>query len=191
MELQQISEKHFGDAPPIRQYGTSAPHLKFSQSYGQVMLQLGALAANAAGKVVPYAILQGPRDCAVAFLQGLFDADGMAWPDGYVEFGSRSEQLVIQSYCWLTSASLPTAPRKSVLEGPFGISSSAAQMPNFFYEVVGFRLQRKQQRGAALKMRRRGGSRGELVPGANRPLATLLEKTRPHSRAPFTRNLIM
>ncbi len=184
MELQQISEKHFGDAPPIRQYGTSAPHVKFSQSYGQVMLQLGALAANAAGKVVPHAILQGPRDCAVAFLQGLFDADGMAWPDGYVEFGSRSEQLVIQVQLLLANLGIIAhRTEKERIGRPFWNLFIGGTDAELFYEVVGFRLQRKQQRGVALKMRRRGWSRGELVPGANRPLAALLEKTRPHSRA--------
>ncbi|MCB0064323.1 MAG: Holliday junction branch migration DNA helicase RuvB [Caldilineaceae bacterium] len=183
-ELQRIAEKHFGDAPPIRQYGTSAPHLKFSQNYGQVMLQFGALAETAAGKVVPHAILQGPRDCAIAFLQGVFDADGMAWPDGYVEFGSRSEQLVIQIQLLLANLGIIAQRTEKERTGmPFWNLFIGGTDAERFYEVVGFWLPRKQQRGTALQTRRRGWNRSALVPGANPLLAALVEKTRPHPRA--------
>lgn len=183
IELQKIAKDHFGDAPTIHQYGTSTPHLKFSQSYGQVMVQLGAVAAPAAGKVVPAAILQGPRVCAIAFLQGLFDADGSAWPDGYVEFGSRSEQLVMQVQLLLANLGIIAhRTQKERVGAPFWNLFIGGTDALLYYELIGFRLQRKQTRGVALAARKRGWSRGDLVPGVNQALAKLLDKSRPHSR---------
>lgn len=182
-ELQRIAYQHFGSTPAVHQYGTQTPHLKFSQSYGQVMLALGAKAVTAADKVVPTAILRGPRACAVAFLQGLFDADGSAWPDGYVEFGTRSKQLASQVQLLLANLGIIAHRTSKDRAGtPFWQLFIGGQDAIRFYQEVGFRLPRKQQRGQKLHERTRGWHRSDLVPGVNRPLAALVEKTRPHSR---------
>lgn len=182
-ELQRIAYQHFGSTPAIHQYSEQTPHLKFSQSYGQVMLAFGAKAVTAADKVVPTAILRGPRACAVAFLQGLFDADGSAWPDGYVEFGTRSKQLASQVQLLLANLGI-IAHRtcKDRTGTPFWQLFIGGQDALRFYQDVGFRLKRKQQRGQKLHERTRGWHRSDLVPGVNHALAVLIDKTRPHSR---------
>lgn len=182
-ELQRIAYTHFGRSPIVHQYSEQTPHIKFSQSYGQVMLALGAKAVKAADKVVPTAILRGPRSCAVAFLQGLFDADGSAWPDGYIEFGTRSKQLASQVQLLLANLGI-IAHRtcKDRTGTDFWQLFIGGQDALRFYQEVGFRLSRKQQRGQKLHERMRGWHRSDLVPGVNRPLAALIDKTRPHSR---------
>lgn len=183
IELQRISQKHFDGAPPIRQYGEQTPHLKFSQNYGQVMLAFGAKAVTAADKVVPTAILQGPRECAVAFLQGLFDADGSAWPVGYIEFGTRSKELARQVQLLL--ANLGIIAHRTCKEhtgSDFWQLFIGGQDALRFYQEVGFRLARKQQRGQNLPTGKRGWHRSDLVPGVNAALTLLVEKTCPHTR---------
>lgn len=182
-ELQRIAQQHFGYTPKIHQYGTAAPHLKFSQRCGKVMLGMGAVAETAAKKLVPSAIMQGPRACAIGFLQGIFDADGSAWPDGYVEFGSRSEQLVWQVQLLLANLGIIAHRTEKTRVGkPFWSLFIGGQDAQLFYELVGFRLTRKQVRGQALQERETGWNRSDLVPAVNAALATLLDKTRPHTR---------
>ena len=95
-ELQKISNQHFGRIPKMSKSGAKAAKLRFSQSIGQVALDFGVKAVNAAEKTIPKSILQSPREVVAGFLQGLFDADGYAAKNGSVEFGSRSEKLVFQ-----------------------------------------------------------------------------------------------
>jgi len=182
-ELQRIAEDHFGFVPKVYQYGSAAPHLKFSQRCGEVMLALGAVAQTAAGKVAPAAILQGPRDCAIGFLQGLFDADGSAWPDGYVEFGTRSEQLAWQVQLLLANLGIIAHRTQKERAGePFWSLFIGSEDAHLFYEIVGFRLRRKQERRQGLAERAQGWRRSDLVPCMNQALAILLTKTRPHTR---------
>ncbi|MGL4744841.1 MAG: LAGLIDADG family homing endonuclease, partial [Dermatophilaceae bacterium] len=61
---------------------------------------LGVSRSRAAEKVVPSAVFEAPEDALVAFLQGLFDADGCVVSDAvkgthYAGLGSRSEQLLL------------------------------------------------------------------------------------------------
>ena len=60
---------------------------------------LGVRARRAADKVVPAAVFEAPEEALVAFLQGLFDADGCVVDQGngtrYVGLGSRSEELLL------------------------------------------------------------------------------------------------
>lgn len=83
-ELQRISQKHFTQVPLYKKYGDKAARLRFSQRIGQLMLAFGAKPVTAASKVVPKGVLTGTPDVMIGFIQGLFDADGNVWPDGYV-----------------------------------------------------------------------------------------------------------
>ena len=61
---------------------------------------LGVVAAPASKKSVPESIFEAPEDSAVAFLRGLYDADGCIVDDEvkgtrYVGLGSRSEELLL------------------------------------------------------------------------------------------------
>src|SRR5207248_8991242 len=70
------------------------------RAVGQFLRMLGVSGDRAADKRVPQAIFEAPEDAVVAFLRGLFDADGCvvdqhANGTRYVGLSSRSEELVI------------------------------------------------------------------------------------------------
>ncbi|MFN8489203.1 MAG: Holliday junction branch migration DNA helicase RuvB [Caldilineaceae bacterium] len=181
-ELQRISQKHFGFAPIWKKYGDKAARLRFNQRIGQVMLAFGAKAVTAGDKVAPAAILQGLRSAAIGFLQGLFDADGYAWPDGYIEFGTRSKKLASQVQLLLANLGIIAHRTEKQRAGAsFWNLFIGGRDAVRFHEIVGFRLARKQMRGAQLQERSRAWSRSDLTPGVNPSLTALLDKTRPHS----------
>ncbi len=61
---------------------------------------LGVTSSKASGKTVPESIFEAPEDCVLAFLRGLYDADGCVVDDEvkgtrYAGLGSRSEELLL------------------------------------------------------------------------------------------------
>ncbi len=183
-ELQRITEKHFGFVPKIRKYGEKAARLDFSQTIGEVMLKFGAKAVTAFDKAVPAAILTSPRDVVIGFLQGLFDADGSAWPDGYVEFGTRSETLSKHVQLLLANLGIIAHRTEKIVKGTsFWYLFLGGLDASKFHEIVSFRLERKRIRGDALTTRKRGWNRSDLVPFANPFLKHLLMLAAPHPRA--------
>ena len=184
LELQRISRKHFGKAPEWRKYGEQTPFLRFSQNIGKVMLAFGAKAVTAYDKVVPRAVMTGPRDVVVGFLQGLFDADGNVWPDGYVEFSTRSKQLCHQVQLLLANAGVIARLHHRQVTGAANWSLFiGGEDAVRFHEQIGFRLPRKRERAQGLQNRPRGWSRSELVPFADVVLKSLFRKSQPHSHA--------
>jgi len=183
-ELQRISLKHFGYTPSLRQYGKQTPKIRFSQNFGKVMLAFGVKAVTAHHKVVPSAVLTGNREICVGFLQGLFDADGNVWPDGYVEFGTRSKTLCHQTQLMLANLGVIARRYKLSKNGAdfwkLFIGGEDAQR---YHDTVGFRLSRKRLRASGLKNRARGWSRSEMAPHANGLLRILLKKSQPHPHA--------
>src|SRR5262249_15228807 len=160
-ELQRISLKHFSYAPSLRQYGKHTPMIRFSQNCGKVMIAFGAKATTATHKVVPSAVLSGTREIFIGFLQGLFDADGNVWPDGYVEFGTRSKTLCHQTQLMLANLGVIARRRKQSINGAafwkLFIGGEDAQR---YHDTVGFRLSRKRLRASGL--------RGERTPTRRR-----------------------
>jgi ribonucleoside-diphosphate reductase alpha chain len=70
------------------------------RAFGEFLRGLGVSGAKASQKTVPDAVFEAPEEALVAFLQGLFDADGCVvdqWANAtrYVGLGSRSEDLLI------------------------------------------------------------------------------------------------
>jgi holliday junction DNA helicase RuvB len=183
-EIQRISQKLFGFCPRVQQYGSKAPKLRFSQRIGTLLLAFGVQPVTAADKVVPSAVLTGSRDIAIGFLQGLFDSDGCAWPGGYVEFGTRSRALASQVQLLLANLGIVAHRTKKQRTGSdfWNLFIGGGDAVRFF-EVVGFRLPYKQARKDSLAKTARAWTRGELVPGSNQALHSLLIKTGPHPRA--------
>lgn len=183
-EIQRVSEASLGFRPRVKQYGAKAPKLSFSQRLGEVLLSFGMHPVTAANKVVPSAVLTGTRQIAIGFLQGLFDADGCAWPDGYVEFGTRSRVLAIQVQLLLANLGIIAhRTRKQRTGADFWTLFIGGEDAARFFEIVGFRLQYKQARCCGLDSRPRKWSRVELAPGCNRLVHNLLIKSGPHTRA--------
>jgi ribonucleoside-diphosphate reductase alpha chain len=70
------------------------------RAFGEFLRGLGVSGGRAPEKTVPDAIFEAPEEALVAFLQGLFDADGcvvrrLSNETRYVGLGSRSEELLI------------------------------------------------------------------------------------------------
>ena len=140
-ELQRIALKLFSQVPRVRHYGDRAPSLRFSQTQGQMMLDLGVKAELASNKVIPSSVLSGERSVAIGFLQGLFDADGNVWPDGYVEYGSRSKQLVQQVQLLLANLGIiARRSKKTVNSTDFWKLFIGGFDAERFHDIVGFRL---------------------------------------------------
>jgi Holliday junction DNA helicase RuvB len=161
-ELQRIARKHFGVAPKFHQVDALASTLRFGQRLSQCMLALGAQIGAAASKVVPAAVLQGPREVVIGFLQGLFDAAALAHPDGYVEYGARSKPLARQVQLLLANLGvIAHCTEKEQAGTSFWSLFIDGQDALCFHELVGFRLRRKQMRVERLSAQPRGWSRSD------------------------------
>jgi ribonucleotide reductase alpha subunit len=89
----------FEGKPSVQSNGTLQLRVT-RQAFGQFLYQLGVAEGRAADKVVPSSIYEAPEDAMIAFLRGLFDADGCVVNQAgngtrYVGLGSRSEELLI------------------------------------------------------------------------------------------------
>jgi ribonucleoside-diphosphate reductase alpha chain len=89
----------FESKPSVQSNGTLQLRVT-RQAFGQFLYQLGVAEGRAADKVVPSSIYEAPEDAMIAFLRGLFDADGCVVNQAangtrYVGLGSRSEELLI------------------------------------------------------------------------------------------------
>jgi len=182
-ELTRISQKHFGDAPRIERYNGNAARLRYSQNKGRALEDFGLDGAGAHGKSIPSGVLQSPREVAIGFLQGLFDADGHARTDG-IELGTRSEALSREVQLLLSNLGIIAYRTKTTKDGtPLWTLFIGGGDGIEFYDTVGFRIDRKQTCADNLESTERGWSRSDLVPHANQALHALLNKTTPHSRS--------
>ena len=184
VDLQRIVHEHFGFRPKIKQYRQRTAQIRFAQSIGKVFLQWGVKAANAAQKEVPNAVLTGPRRVMIGFIQGLFDADGNVWPDGSIEYSTRSEVLSRQVQLLLANLGIIANRSEKQIQGKsfWSLFIGADEDVACFHHEIGFRLNRKRFRFNEDKLTGRGWGRSQLIPGANPILAKLLDISRPHAR---------
>jgi ribonucleoside-diphosphate reductase alpha chain len=89
----------FESKPSLQRNGTLQLRVT-RRAFGQFLYALGVNdEGRAPEKVVPSSVFEAPEDAQIAFLRGLFDADGCVvdQPNGtrYVGLGSRSEELLI------------------------------------------------------------------------------------------------
>jgi ribonucleoside-diphosphate reductase alpha chain len=89
----------FESKPSVQANGTLQLRVT-RRAFGEFLRGLGVSGGRAAEKTVPDAVFEAPEDALIAFLQGLFDADGcvvdqQANATRYVGLGSRSEELLI------------------------------------------------------------------------------------------------
>jgi Holliday junction DNA helicase RuvB len=98
-------------------------------------------------------------------LQGLCDSDGNVWPDGYVEFSTRSEALCRQAQLLLANLGIiARRKRQQVADADQWRLFIGGEDAVRFHEQVGFRLPRKRARAQGLQNRPRGWSQSEQVP---------------------------
>jgi ribonucleotide reductase alpha subunit len=88
------------ESKPSRQASATLQLRVTRRAFGEFLRGLGVSGSRAPEKSVPHAIFEAPEEALIAFLQGLFDADGcvvnqQANSTRYVSLGSRSEELLI------------------------------------------------------------------------------------------------
>jgi Holliday junction DNA helicase RuvB len=150
--LRRIGRRAFGRTPTVQTSRSKAPRLCFGQNVGKACRAFGMTEAGAREKEIPSTVLTSPRDVAVGFLQGLFDADGHARSSGGVELGTRSRELARQVQ--LALANLGIVAHRTTKEcagAPFQKLYVGGRDALRFYDEVGFRLQHKQAQRAALE----------------------------------------
>ena len=183
-ELREITKKLFDRTPKVKKYETKAAKMRFSKSIERVALDFGITAVNSAEKEIPTGVLKSPREVVIGFLQGLFDADGYVSKDGLIEFASRSEKLVFQVQLLLANFGIIGHQKIQIVNGEnFYRLKIGGGDAILFGQKIGFRLSRKQNRLNALKNTKRGWSRSEQIPFANRLLVSLLRKSQPVSHS--------
>ncbi|BCM94272.1 holliday junction ATP-dependent DNA helicase RuvB [Abditibacteriota bacterium] len=182
-ELRRIAKKHFLQAPEIAFPKARAACLRFNARMGKTLAEFGLTCAKAREKSVPTSILAGPREAAIGFLQGVFDADGYSRPDG-VEFSTRSKRLVQGVQLLLANIGIIASRTQKTVQGePFYTLWMGGSEAVAFHREVGFRLTRKQTAFAPVAKEKAGWTRADIVPHTVTLLRTLLEKSKPHTRA--------
>jgi ribonucleoside-diphosphate reductase alpha chain len=160
----------FESKPSKQPNGTQ--QLRVTRSaFGEFLRGLGVSGDRAPSKRVPGAIFEAPEEALIAFLQGLFDADGCVVrrtsnETRYVGLGSRSENLLIEvqellaslgiaSRIYMTSKSKTASfhyTRKDGTEvsyssnGPSYDLRITADAIKQFHRLIGFSLPGKQSR---------------------------------------------
>jgi phosphate starvation-inducible protein PhoH/intein/homing endonuclease len=139
----------------------------------QLLLSLGMSAGKAGEKHVPEAVLRAPREIVVAYLQGLFDADGTVerWA-GYPSLCSASKRLidevqtVLLNFGVLASKRARTVAYRGTNRTYYELEIRGVEAERF-YEEIGFRLARKQR----LRMTKPRNTNFDVIPH----VATLID----------------
>jgi ribonucleoside-diphosphate reductase alpha chain len=164
----------FESKPSVQPNGTLQLRVT-SQAFGQFLHALGIAEGRAADKVVPSSVYEAPEEAVVAFLSGLFDADGCVVRQAsnetrYVGLGSRSEELLIGvqellaslgigSRIYVTSQNKVRSfryTRKDGTEASYGSDGPSYDLRitagaiRDFYRLIGFSLPGKQAKLAEI-----------------------------------------
>ena len=172
----------------VHHYGNRCPYIcVYRQDVVNDFVSRGyCQSALAADKVVPNSIMQGSREEAIAFVQGLFDTDGhSSIRDGYIEWITKSVQLAAQVQILLANLGIIAKQRiKTVFyeEEPrnFVCTTISGNDARLFYEKVGFRLQRKQLNQN--KLPAKSNTNLDVIPLMGKKIREFLAKTGSHSR---------
>jgi DNA mismatch repair protein MutS len=143
-----LSEQLFGYAPTRKANGKD---YSISSTYLRRWLhEIGLEYATAATKRTPDCILRAPRECVVAYLQGLFDTDGYVDRKyGNVFLTTASRQLALETQMLLLNLGIVASRRiKTVPKGSYYEIAIHGEDAIRFHQTVGFRLRRKQERAS-------------------------------------------
>jgi len=157
----------FTSKPSLQANGTLQLRVT-RRAFGEFLGALGVSSGRAPKKSVPNAIFEAPEEALIAFLRGLFDADGcvvnqQAKGTRYVGLGSRSEELLIGVQELLASLGIASRIYRTGVkadsfhytrkdgsqvtygsDGPsFDLRITAEALPEF-HRLVGFTLPGKQ-----------------------------------------------
>ncbi len=135
-------------------YNDSYDHLFGSVVVNAWLKHIG-LSGYAHEKEIPYTVLRSSQSCVKAFLQGLFDTDAHAeLQNGYIQFVTTSEKLARQVQIVLLQFGIVSRLtfKKNDFRGSWSVRITGNSARNF-YEQIGFRLARKQERQKLLPLK--------------------------------------
>ena len=139
-EFCRLSEELFGYRPCRKANGKD--FVITSLQIRRWLAQIGLDYATAAQKHVPECVLRAPRECVVAFLQGLFDTDGyVSAKYGNVFLTTASKQLAREVHTILLNFGILASLRVKLIKGkPYHEIAIYGEDAIRFHETIGFRL---------------------------------------------------
>jgi intein/homing endonuclease len=149
-----------------------------SRSFSHFLDALGLIGKYAHEKTVPDAIIQSPKSVVKAFLQGLFDTDGTSAKLGHVSYCSTSEELALDVQRLLAAFGIKSVVRPKKTKCRVAWNVCLHHSARMFYEHIGFRLLRKQQRSALLFAKKNGTWRRPTYPPSLRVVLNYIWKER-------------
>jgi len=144
-EFCRLSEELFGYRPCRKANGKD--FVITSLQIRRWLAQIGLDYTTAAQKHVPECVLRAPRECVVAFLQGLFDTDGyVSAKYGNVFLTTASKQLAREVHTLLLNFGILASLRVKLVKGkPYYEIAIYGEDAIRFHETIGFRLPRKPE----------------------------------------------
>jgi hypothetical protein len=122
-------------------------------------------------KILPNKVLSWSKENLIALLQGMFDGDGCATKIGSVSYTSTSYELVRQVQLLLANMGIltsyyertsPPSERVKVSSTNHNVEATGLFAKKFF-EEIGFRFERKQNRLSLLKVSKREGNQQDVI----------------------------
>ena len=130
------------------------------------LLQSGLSENYSRNKKIPDQIMMAPKEQVVAFLQGLFDADGSVYKTGKVEFSTSSKKLAKQVSALLLNLGVMhkfRVKKNNQYANSYVLLISGVDLVNFSRQV-GFRLPRKQEKINSYLAKMRSKTNVDLFP---------------------------
>jgi len=156
---------------PIGNYG-----IKYnigSMSFTMFLEYLGFdVSKKAKEKTIPKRLLECSKEILCSLLSGLFDGDGCANKNGTISYSSASLDLIKQIKMILLNIGITTQIYKSIIKPTklvkvystvYSIEINSYKECKLFYDIIGFRIDRKQQRQHLLDIPKRNISK-DIIP---------------------------
>ncbi len=178
-EFTRIAWRLFGYRVKKKRNGKD--HYISSKQIRVFLEELGLGYHRAHEKYVPPIIFNAPRHIVVAFLQGLFDTDGFAEKRyGNIRYSTSSQRLAREVQMLLLNLGILASlhPKKTKTRTSYRLSIDGENAIRF-YDIVGFRLPRKQARSQRISNIRRPNVGG--IPHLERQLKEVQQRIVAHT----------
>lgn len=125
-------------------------------------------------KIIPERLFSMSKENIIGLLQGMFDGDGCATKRGFVVYYSTSKTLIEQVRMLLNNFGILSTVRKTQVKPTKKVKSESvvytleisAKHSKLFYDIIGFRLYRKQKRKEILENKSFSRDRYDVIPGS-------------------------
>lgn len=116
--------------------------------FREYLRQLDMCIKKADFKYVPKTIMKAPRECVIAFLQGLFDTDGSIEKKFQLSYCSKSKRMINEVQLLLLNFGIVSHIRKKYNKKfdtyAYELTVTGEDI-EIFYKKIGFRCKRKQE----------------------------------------------